>query len=318
MRPFASWLCGVTAVYVGCDTDPGQATIDVRIQDGPTVPSSADAPPEAVPDAQHLRFVFASVLGVERSAGRDRILSEYLASKLGERVEIVRRRTYTELNDLLRTGAVQAGVVCTGAYAVGREEFGLRLLVVPTVNHLPVYRSLVVARTGLGRRRFEDFEGRDFAFSDPLSNSGYRYAAARLFALGTDPDHFFRHTLFTHSHDSTVQAVANGLVDGGVVDSLVWDRMIREDPSLTRTVEVIETSPDFPMNPVVISPRAPPELAASLEPVLLGMGMDAEGRKVLDALGLTGFVEVPDSTYDPIVQSWRDLGVLPPIPAPRR
>ena len=46
-------------------------------------------------------------------------LGNYLEQKLGRPVERIQRRTYAEINDLLRTGEVDLAFVCTSSYWVG-------------------------------------------------------------------------------------------------------------------------------------------------------------------------------------------------------
>jgi phosphonate transport system substrate-binding protein len=285
--------------------DDDEAIRDVRLTSGPFTTLS-EVPEGEAP----LHFVLTSVLSPDRSTLPFARLSAHLTARLGRRVVMVRRRTYRELSDLLRNGHADAGIICAGAYAFGREEFGLRMLAVPVMGGSATYRAYVIARRGNGQSRLDDFKGRVFAFSDPLSNSGYRHVAATLFARHTTPDHFFARTLFTYSHDNTISAVRDGIADGGVVDSLVWEHLLREEPRLADQVEVIERSGEFPNSPVVASPRVAPELAARLRGVLLDMSEDSVGKEILLDLGISAFINVPESMFDPIAESWRDLGVL--------
>lgn len=301
---------GVFALAPSCDTNDPE--IVVRLTHGPTTEVSHEPPP----DDGAVRFVYASVLSPERSTVPYARFAIYLTSRLRRRVEIVRRRTYAELNALLRSGRAEAGVVCSGAYAVGREEFGLRSLLVPTVNGEATYQAYIIARRDADRADLESLRGLVFAFSDPLSNSGFRYVAGALLAQGTSPDRFFWRTMFTYSHDNTIRAVRDGIADGGSVDSLIWDQLIREVPSIDDELVVIQRSEDFPMNPVVLSPHASPVLARDLSRVLLAMASDPEGRDVLADLGISGFVRSRESAFDPIVESWRELRVLPRLSPP--
>jgi phosphonate transport system substrate-binding protein len=194
---------------------------------------------------------------------------------------------------------------------LGREQFGLKLLAVPVVGGTTTYHSYIISRRGSGRHSLSDLRRSTFAFSDPLSNSGYRYVAAELKDRGTSPDRFFARTLFTYSHENTISAVRDGIADGGSVDSLFFDGLARTDLSLTHEIEIVQRSPPFPINPVVASPLAPPDVVELLTSTLLRMSADPKGREALDTVGITGFISIPESAYDPMVQSWRDLGVLP-------
>lgn len=299
-------LCAACAA--GCG--PDEEILEVRLR-GDTVavtPGASSGPGSAV------RFVYAGVLSPERSALPYARFASFVTGRLHRPVEVVRRRTHAELNELLRTGNAEAGLICAGAYAVGREQFGLRLLVVPTVDDKVTYQAYLVTRRDRGRARLEDLRGAVFAFSDPLSNSGYRWVAAELHARGTTPEAFFGRTFFTYSHDNTLAAVRDGIADAGAVHSAIWDQLRRESAAIEEQLEVIERSEEFPVNPVVASPRMPEDDAELLTRVLLDMANAPDGREILADLGITGFVRLSDSVFDPIARSWRELGVLPPRP----
>lgn len=301
-------LVVLLAMLAGCPAGD-EPVREVRLQSGP-VTAVAEPPPDDTP----VRFVLTSVLSPDRSTLPYARFAAHLTARLGRRVVIVRRRTYRELNDLLRNGHADAGIICAGAYAVGREEFGLRMLTVPLMGGAATYRAYVIARRDSNKARLADLAGSVFAFSDPMSNTGYRHVAAVLHARGTTPSGFFSRTFFTYSHDNTIEAVRDGIADAGVVDSLVWDHLVREDPRLEEQVQIIERSGDFPNSPVVVSPHATSELVTRLRVVLLEMPADLAGAEILQDLGISGFVSVPDRDFDPIAASWRDLGVVTTAP----
>ena len=304
LHSIGALLFGVL-LAVGCQNSEGDPIV-VRL-DGPTTPVLRDDEP----DDSTVRFAFANVLLSDRSSLSHARFASYLMGKLHQPVEVVRRRTHAELNELLKRDSADVGIVGAGAYAVGHEEFGLQLLVVPTVEGRASLQGLIIARRGEGRESFDDLRGTVFAFADPLSNTGYRYVAAKLHDRDTNPGAFFSRTFYTYSHDNTVQAVRDGIADAGAVDSLIWHQMLDADPRLSTELVIIDQSEDYPIDPVVASPRAPADLVSRLARVLIEMSQSGAGRDVLGDLGLSGFVRLPDSAYDPIISSWRELGALP-------
>jgi phosphonate transport system substrate-binding protein len=304
----------------GC-WDRAQPEIDVRLDSRLRAETPVSLPPDDRVEAEApIRFVYASVLSPERSTLTYARLGAYLSTKLGREVEIVRRRTYAELNELLRTGGAEAGLVCTGAFAEGEDKFGLRPIAIPVIDGKRTYRSYVIVRRDSGLTSFEDLEGVTFAFTDPLSNSGFRYVAAKLHALGLEPERFFARILFTYSHDNSIEAVLDGIVDAGSVDSLVWEELVRMDPDLGRDVVVIEQSEDFPINPVVAAPATDSVLRARIAETFLSMAADSTGMEILQTLGTEAFVEPSEETlagYRAIARSWQELGLDPSSPRPR-
>ncbi len=315
LRPFSRTLVFlVLASGLGACKPSAESEIRVRLESGPRV--AVDSAGEAltpVPGQRPLRFAYASVLSPERSTLTYAHFASYLSARLGRRVEILRRRTYAELNELLRNGTAQAGIVCTGAYAVGHEQFGLRAITLPEVGGQITYRSYLVTRHDSEIDSFDDLRGGVFAFTDPLSNTGYRFVAAELLRRGTTPDEFFSRFFFTYSHDNAIEAVRDGIADAGSVDSLVWDYLVRTSPDIVRDLRIVAKSEDFPINPVVAAPTAPHEVIEALVSVLLGMADDVEAAPLLQELGVTRFVKVtPSATagYAAIERSWHELGVI--------
>ena len=61
----------------------------------------------------------------------------------------------------------------------------------------------------------------------------------QLSLLGEAPVSFFSRYLFTYSHDTSIMAVADKLVDGAAVDSLVYDQLVAGKPELVSKTKII-------------------------------------------------------------------------------
>ncbi|RMF26377.1 MAG: phosphate/phosphite/phosphonate ABC transporter substrate-binding protein, partial [Chloroflexi bacterium] len=210
--------------------------------------------------------------------------------------------TYAEINELLRTGQADVGFICGGAFVEGEREGYLELLVVPEINGLTTYQALIIVPADSPYRRFEDLRGRRFAFTDPLSNSGRLYVQYRLAQMGETPESFFQESIYTYSHDNSIRAVAQGIVDGATVDSLVFDALVRSEPDLGARLRVIERSRPFGIPPVVVHPNLDPALKAAVRQALLTMHQDPQGRQALAVLHVDRFVLSDPAAYAEIRQ----------------
>ncbi len=255
-------------------------------------------PPAGGEQVKPLRIAVAAILSPEGNIESYGALADYLGSKLDRPVEIVQRRTYQEINDLLKSGDVDVGFVCTSAYVAGHDEFGLRLLVAPEIADRTIYYSELIVPYDSTAENMNDLRGVVFAFTDPISTTGRIYPTYLVEQLGETPETFFARTFFTYSHDRAIKAVADGVADAAGVDSLVLDYALRRDPNLASQIRVIDRSPAFTIPPVVVSPNVTPRQAAELRDLLLSISTDPAGATVLAALGIDGFVPVEDSAYD--------------------
>ena len=286
-------LCLALASAYACDAGP--VDVDFGSLEAPAG-GTASAPPATSP----LRIAVAPVLSAKPTSALYQQLAEYVGNKLGRPVELVQGKTYAEINDLLKSGDVAVALVCTNPYLQGRDDFGMELIAAPLVKGEPVYYSYLIVARASTAASLADLRGLSFAFTDPLSNTGRLAPTYQLALRGKNPDAFFSQTIFTYSHDSSIRAVADGVVTAAAVDSLVYDYLVEAEPAVAERVRVIERWGPFGINPVVVNPRLNPQLKDDLRGVFLGMQHDPEGAAILRSLRIDQFVVPDDSTYDSV------------------
>ncbi len=305
MRYFVIAILLTLPLVVGCVPAVGDAPyIDFNDVD-PTVIERVEM------DDLPLRVAVAAVISPEGTAESYRLLLGYLGERLGRPVELVQRRTYMEINNLLEAGQVDLAFVCTSGYVYGHDAFGMRLLVAPEVNGETVYRSLLIVPSDSDARSIEDLQGATFVFTDPISTTGRAYPIYLLTQLGYDPQSFFGHVFYTYSHDNAIRAVADRIADGAAVDSLVYRFALERDPELGDRVRVIHESPPFGIPPVVVGPNATESWIEELRRIFLTMHETPEGQEALAAIGVDRFVMVDDSAYDGVRLIHREALVSP-------
>ena len=268
-------------------------------------------PTEALPSkppAVTLRVAIAGVVSPVETLKTYEELVSYFGQVLNQPVEIVQRGTYAEINDLVRSRYVDFAFVCSLAYVIGHDEFGMELLVVPEVDGESVYYSYLVVPADSEAKSLMDLRGKSFAFTDPLSNSGRLAPTYRLYQMEETPDSFFGKYIFTYSHDNSVRAVADNLVDGAAVDSLVYDYLISHEPDIKTKPRIITRSGPFGIPPVVVNPALNQEIKARLRGLFLDMRQDKKGREILDDLPIDRFVIGNDNAYDIIREMVSQVG----------
>lgn len=254
-----------------------------------------------------VKVAIASVVSPKESYAYYEDMIQYFSKKLGGPVKIVQRRSYQEVNDLIKNNQIDFAFVCSGAYIEGNEEFGMKLLVAPKIYGKTTYHSYIIVPNNSNYTNLPDLRGKKFAFSDPLSNSGKLYPAYRLSLINETPESFFgvddkgrNNSFFTYSHDNSIIAVAEGVADGAAVDSLVYEYMKETKPEIIAKTRIIETSPPFGIPPVVVSKDIDPFLEQRLKDIFLKMDKDEEGMKILSRIKIDRFVAINDNAYDSI------------------
>jgi len=285
----------VVALGVACDRPRFR---EVELSLAPP-PPPADVGTQPGP-SRALRFSVAAVESPRDTYSDYSRLFLHMGEKLGMPIEFVQRRTYREVNDLLASGALDAALVCTGGYLdlMRRGVAPVEVLAVPVVQGEQTYRSLVVVAASSPFRDVSDLAGKRFAYTDELSFSGRAWARRLVADRGFDPDRFFGSSIYTRSHDRSVAAVVQGLVDGAAVHGVVFARLVQADPALARQVRVIHQSPPFGAMPVVASPHLPSASRARLRQVLIDLADDPEGRAALQSIGVDRFAVPQPGLYD--------------------
>ena len=218
--------------------------------------------------------------------------AHWLEGELQHPVEFTQRAKYQDIMDLLERAQLDAAWIC--GYPYVRNMDTLELLAVPLYRGKPLYRSYIITHAHNKEiKEFSDMRGKVFAFSDPLSNSGYLYPIYRLhqlFPSESQPQRkLFRRTFFTWGHRHVIEAVATGLADAGAVDGYVWDQLSRLHPELTSQTRIVEKSPEFGFPPLVTTKGLSAERRNALALAFGRMHEDPRGRELLNSLGLDGF-----------------------------
>jgi phosphonate transport system substrate-binding protein len=229
-------------------------------------------------------------------------LFNYISEKINYHIEVRQRKTYAEVNKMLYDQEVDLAFICSGAYTVAKEKGDIEILAVPVCNGKPFYQSYIITNKNSGIEKFEDFRGKSFAYTDPLSNSGKLYADKRLRDLNTTSDSFFASTMFTHAHDISIQLVSKTMIDGATVDGLIYEYLAAFYPDRVKNCRIVEKSEYFGIPPVIVPSGLNEGLKKQLRNVLLSLHTDSAGMIILDKLLIDKFIEGNDTNYNSIRQ----------------
>lgn len=225
---------------------------------------------------------------------------DYIGQQIGRPVQMVHRRTYDEMDSLLEKGEVNIAFICSAPYVRNKEQFGIELLVAPSVHGKATYHSYIIVHNDSPMKAFPELRGKVFAFTDPKSNTGKLYPAYLLKTMGSTPEKFFKRFLYSYSHNKSVEIVAKKIADGAAVESIVYDHMLKTGSPYAKQTKIIKRSPPYGIPPVVVTRDIDPALKKKVKDAFLAMKNSPKGKTVLAAMMIDGFVEVPDKNYDTI------------------
>ncbi len=185
---------------------------------------------------------------------------DYIEEHLGIKVDFVAREDYAEINEMIRKGELEAAFVCSGPYVDGHREFGMELLVTPQAYGETAYYSYIIVAKASSINSFEELRGKSFAFADPLSNTGKLVPTYMRARMNETPDTFFSKYVFTNAYDISIKAVAQGVIDGAAIDSLIWEYANRTNPEFTSKTRIIKKSSPYAILPFVVSRNLEPPI----------------------------------------------------------
>ena len=287
-------------VGLGCDRQKDTPQISLKQKVSVTPETQKTLVPGTI------KIAVAAIISPKETFQSYRDLLDFISEQLGQPIQLVQRKTYQEVNDLIKENQIDAAFVCTGAYVTGHDNFGMELLVAPVVNGATVYHSYIIVNRDSALNELADLQNKVFAFTDPLSNTGKAAPTDMLARIGKEPESFFAKTIFTYSHDNSIKAVANNVVDGAAVDSLVWEYLNQNTPAETSRTRIIAKSDPYGIPPVVIPKGIDPSLKKKLLEIFLNIHKDPVGEKILRQIMIERFIEVDDSIYDSVRKMAKD------------
>ena len=252
--------------------------------------------------AMYLRVAVGAMISPEITFEYYQELMELIANKIGMKVKFFQHRTYEEVNDLVKNKLVDVAYVCSGAYTIGYEDFGMEILAVPVVSGRKTYNCYIISNSESEIESFQDLKGKRFAFTDPNSNTGYLVPIYMLSKIGETPGSFFKETFFTYSHDNSIKSIADKQSDGAAVDGIIWDFFNSLSPLMVSRTKIIERSPPYGIPPIVVHPEMDERFKKKLRKIFLSLHLDKKSKFLLDQIHIDRFEAGEPSMYDTIIE----------------
>jgi phosphonate transport system substrate-binding protein len=161
------------------------------------------------------------------------------------------------------------------------------------------FRSYFITRTGGKASSLEGLKGMRFTFGAKDSTSGYLMPLYFLTEMGIDADKDFQGPpQFSGTHMRTLEWVLSGRVDAGVMNGLIFDRLLREKKLDLKKIDIAWVSPAFPDYMWAAREDVPPEVRKRVQQTFLDLRpSDKHDALVLDGLSADFYV-LPDVQFE--------------------
>lgn len=236
-------------------------------------------------------------------------IRDYIEKTLQRPVHLAPGKNYTDLLNQFGEGKIDIFFGGGYTYQLAKERYGAQPVAQWKIDGKTHFQSYIFVRKESGIEDLRQLQGRRFAFTDPLSTSGYlvpRVGMAEQAGI-IDLNTFFSEVRFKQNYRDLVDAVLVGEVDAAAIASYQYDGFGRRAQGL----RVIWKSPPLPFGFIFANSRTLSETEiAEIRKAFFSIGKTPETESLAKVFE---FVEPPENVHDWVDDYRKRLDALPPV-----
>ncbi len=259
-----------------------------------------------------LRLAFIPQENPEKLLGDIGAITGWLSDEIGVPVEGFVTIDHAAAVEALRNGDADISFMGALPFVLAEAEIGAVPLLSEVYRGAPNYTGRIFVRHDSGITTLADLRGRDIAFADPISESGYLYPLAEFEKAGLvegpgKADDFFGRIFFAGGYQQAMQAMAEGLVDAAGVSQYA-DLLLT--PTQQAEVTWIAQSDAIPSHVVIARPGLDPDVQQRFVAAMMKLNEPANRDLLRYLYGPDGYVIADSAAYDGVRDMARKYGLL--------
>ncbi|WP_323804417.1 phosphate/phosphite/phosphonate ABC transporter substrate-binding protein [Sulfitobacter litoralis] len=259
-----------------------------------------------------LRLAFIPQENPDKLLGDIEAITAWLSTEIGVPVEGFVTIDHAAAVEALRNGDADISFMGALPFVLAEREIGAVPLLSEVYRDAPSYTGRVFVRRDSGFKTLADLEGRDIAFADPISESGYMYPLAEFERAGliAGPgvaEDFFGHIFFAGGYQQAMQAMAEGLVDAAGASQYA-DLLLT--PEQQSQVTWIAESDPIPSHVVIARPGLDVGLRENFVAAMMRLNLPEHRDKLRYLYGPDGYVKADPSVFDGVRSMAKRYGLL--------
>ena len=151
-------------------------------------------------------------------------LGAYLEQQLGMPVEFTPVADYPAVVEALASDRIDLAWLGGFTFVQARLKTGNALPLVQRAEDARFTSKFITANPDV--QSLADLKGKSFAFGSVSSTSGSLMPRYFMLQDGIKPESHFSRVGYSGAHDATAAWVQAGKVDGGVLNAIVWDKLV--------------------------------------------------------------------------------------------
>lgn len=240
---------------------------------------------------------------------RYRGFDQHVRDTLGVELDLFLSSEYAGVIQAIAGGQIEVMDMGASGYAAAWMETngGVEPLVVPQEADGSIgYYAVMFVRSDSDFNSIQDLQGKNFAWADPNSASGYLFPLVSLRGKGIEPEEHFGNVVFSGGHEQSIIGVLDGTYDAAVT----WTNDIEEHTRggihmmLERGVltaddiRIIWVSDLIPNPVIAIRSDVPEEMKNDLRNLFLNLHIDnPEVFREVARGNSPGYVKVDHEVY---------------------
>ncbi|WP_161809762.1 phosphate/phosphite/phosphonate ABC transporter substrate-binding protein [Peribacillus muralis] len=243
-------------------------------------------------------------------------LRNHLSEELGIEVKEFEGGSYAVGIEALASGNLDVMLASPMSYYQAHKKADAELLVTPQVEGLEYYTAFITKKDNDEINKMEDLKGKNFAFVNAASSSGYLYPKGTLVKeFDLDPDsveqsgYFFENVTFSESHPNSVMGVMMGDFDAAAVAKGQLDSMIEAGTIKEDEFKIIGRTDDIPDASYIVRGNLPEDFKKALRDAFVSF----EDEKYFEAVHndpKARFVATEQDYYAPTIEMLGAINAL--------
>lgn len=243
-----------------------------------------------------------------KAASMHTSLREHLSEELGVEVKEYEGGSYAVGIEALASGNLDIMLASPMSYYQANKLAGAELLVTPQSEKNNYYTAFITQGDNEDISNMEDLKGKNFAFVNAASSSGYLYPKGTLVQeFDLDPElveqsgYFFENVTFSESHPNSVMGVKMGDFDAAAAAASQIDSMIEAGTIKGEDIKVIGRTKDIPDATYIVREDLPEDFKKVLREAFVSFEDEAYFKAVHEDPEAR-FVATEPDYYDPAIE----------------
>jgi len=258
-----------------------------------------------LPDGlEKIRFGVTPYLGPELTLESYQPITNYLEKRLGQNFELVIADSYGGLIDMVVQNKIDIFLISPLSYVVAKRKApSIHILGQESASGMVSYSSYVVVREDSRAETLKDLAGKQVAFVDQHSTSGFLFPYASFLKQKINP---FKEIdiCFAGSHIKAISQLVNRQVDAATVSSnMVNFAVAKEIPSLQlnrQGFRILQKAGRIPYDALAVQGGFSPSGRQKIQSAFAQLNTRTpRGRHALaKSANITGWIPASDEEYD--------------------